>query len=118
MKKFWFLVLALVFLVPLGCEQEKPSSSMAREEPIEGYKIEDNKITLFWGQKPTGGFSINIENMTVENETLKVNYSLHSPGGDEMVTQAITHPQDSARLPDEDFSNIRLNLTGHRKGSQ
>ncbi|MFZ5643284.1 MAG: stalk domain-containing protein [Bacillota bacterium] len=58
-------------------------------------------ITLFWGEKPTGGYSINIVSFTRSGSALKVYYDLKSPGPGDIVTMAITYPQTTAALPAE-----------------
>ncbi|MHB8918890.1 MAG: stalk domain-containing protein [Desulfocucumaceae bacterium] len=63
---------------------------------------EDSKtVTLYWGEKPTGGYAITIMSIKREGNVLKVVYSLRSPGPGEIVTQAITHPRAVAQLPDD-----------------
>lgn len=63
---------------------------------------EDSKtVTLYWGEKPTGGYAITITLVKLEGNVLKVFYSLRSPGPGEMVTQAITYPRAVAQLPDD-----------------
>ena len=72
------------------------------------YTVEDGKITLDWGEKPTGGYKITIEDLQVVDNTLVVDYSLVSPAPDDIVTQAITYPEDSADLPEDDFEDVEL----------
>ena len=95
---------------------EKPEEI---EEPKEAedvtYEIEGDEIILSWGEKPTGGYAINIEEVKIDNEVLMVSYSLRSPGEDEIVTQAITYPEDSAEIPGE-FEEVQLKLLEHQKG--
>lgn len=56
-------------------------------------------ITLYWGEKPTGGYAVHIRSIMPEGGTLKVFYSLRSPGPGEVVTQALTYPWATAELP-------------------
>ncbi len=63
------------------------------------YRIEGGKIVLSWGEKPTGGYSITIDQLEMEGDTLKVTYSLQSPSPGDMVTQALTYPEAEAALP-------------------
>ena len=67
-------------------------------------------ITLFWGEKPTGGYAINIVSVVGAGNTLKVFYSLRSPGPGDLVTQAFTYPRATAALPagTEPFTKVQL----------
>lgn len=63
---------------------------------------EDSKtVTLYWGEKPTGGYAITVMSVKREDNVLKVFYTLRYPGPGEIVTQAITHPMSVAELPDD-----------------
>lgn len=68
-----------------------------------------SRITLYWGEKPTGGYVITINSAAVEEGTLLVYYSLHAPGPDDVVTQAITYPRAEMELPAGigPFSSVR-----------
>lgn len=91
---------------------------MNRGEVQDGvtWKIsEDGKrITLYWGEKPTGGYAIHIESLHVEGGVLKVVYRLRSPGPGEAVTQAITYPEARADLPESSgpFAGVVLIKAG------
>ncbi|MGE5405040.1 MAG: beta-propeller domain-containing protein [Candidatus Saccharibacteria bacterium] len=63
------------------------------------YQLVGDKITLNWGQKATGGYSISIVSMTRKGSTLTVYYRLKSPGAGDFVTQAITYPKVTAQVP-------------------
>lgn len=63
------------------------------------YRIEGQNIILSWGEKPTGGYAINIDQLEVRGDTLAVTYSLQAPAPGEMVTQALTYPQATAVIP-------------------
>lgn len=67
-------------------------------------------ITLFWGKKPTGGYAISIVSVVRAGNTLKVFYSLRSPGPGDLVTQAFTYPRATAALPagTEPFTEVQL----------
>jgi hypothetical protein len=67
-------------------------------------------ITLYWGEKPTGGYAVYIRSIKTEAGVLKVFYSLQSPGPGEMVTQAVTFPRATAELPDGagSFNEVHL----------
>ena len=71
---------------------------MVKETPVT-VKIDDNTITLFWGEKPTGGYHIRIEDMQFLRGTLTVFYALKSPKPGDMVIMVITYPSATADLP-------------------
>lgn len=67
-------------------------------------------ITLLWGEKPTGGYAISIVSAEAAGNTLKVLYSLRSPGPGDLVAQAITYPRATTSLPPgtEPFTEVKL----------
>lgn len=50
-------------------------------------------IVTYAGEKPTGGYSVDLKSLEVKDKMLIVNWKLNSPGPDDLVTQAITHPE-------------------------
>ena len=44
------------------------------------------------GKKPTGGYRVEIRNLSVKDKMLLVRWEVHSPAPDAVVTQAITYP--------------------------
>jgi len=44
------------------------------------------------GAKPTGGYSVEVTGLTIKDGTLTVKWKLNSPGPNDFVTQAFTHP--------------------------
>ncbi|GEM_PF-3287940 len=125
-KKYWVLGFIVVVLLLIGggiigCniigeegdavdENLHKGVDEERRENDVSYKIDEETITLDWGEKPTGGYQITIENLEIVDDVLVVDYSLVSPGEDDIVTQALTYPEDSAPLPDGDFEQVKLNL--------
>lgn len=74
------------------------------------YKIEklDNdriKVTLGWGEKPTGGYRILIKDVVIKNKEINIEYLTYYPKEDAMVTQAITYPKDSRIIKLEDYND-------------
>jgi hypothetical protein len=49
-------------------------------------------IVVAAGAKRTGGHRVEIVSLTLKDETLTVNWKLHSPPPDAIVTQAISYP--------------------------
>jgi hypothetical protein len=50
-------------------------------------------IVLYAGEKRTGGYSVELKSLEVKDKKLIVHWNLKSPGPDDIVTQAITHPE-------------------------
>ena len=53
---------------------------------------EEMILAVFMGYYPTGGYSVSIENIIEKEERLIVEKKVVTPGPDDMVTNAITHP--------------------------
>lgn len=60
-------------------------------------------ILITYGEKPTGGYVVEIEEIKKQEETLVVTVEFTEPGEDEMVTQAITYPYDLAVVEETDL---------------
>ena len=126
MSKKWLLLGAVVVVTLLaaggilahnnweGENEVKNGTGEAEEVEEVTYEIEGDEIIISWGEKPTGGYAISIEDIDIEENDLVVYYSLRSPSEDEMVTQAITYPEDSAEIPG-DFEDVKLELVEHKK---
>ncbi len=57
------------------------------------FNFSDNMVlAVFCGQKPSGGYTIKIEKLKMEEDFLAVYFSYHEPGSRENVTLAITQP--------------------------
>ncbi|MFZ5652354.1 MAG: stalk domain-containing protein [Bacillota bacterium] len=115
-----FLLAAVVAAFPSHAVEKvfPPGEKGGKNRDGVTWKIsEDGKrITLYWGEKPTGGYAIYIESLTVEGGLLKVVYRLRSPGPGEAVTQAITYPKAAADLPEGSGPFARVVLI--KAGSQ
>jgi hypothetical protein len=57
-------------------------------------------LLVTYGEKPTGGYVVEITEITEEDGKLIVTAHFAEPGEDEMVTQALTYPYDLAMLED------------------
>jgi hypothetical protein len=55
-------------------------------------------LLVTYGEKPTGGYVVEITDITEEEGKLIVTAYFTEPGEDEMVTQAFTYPYDLAML--------------------
>ncbi len=57
-------------------------------------------LLVTYGEKPTGGYDVEITDITEEEGKLVVTAYFTEPGEDDMVTQALTYPYDLAMLDD------------------
>lgn len=53
---------------------------------------EGTYLAVFWGQKPTGGYSLGVDSARGEGEGITVRLALKKPPEDAIVTQALTYP--------------------------
>lgn len=68
-------------------------------------------ILVTYGEKPTGGYNVEIEEIEKHGDTLNVSARFTEPGEDEMVTQAITYPYDLA-VVEETGVEVEFEATG------
>ncbi|EOD00932.1 protease complex subunit PrcB family protein [Caldisalinibacter kiritimatiensis] len=127
MKKFSILVFVLILVIGIsaGCafnsQNEKITGELefetvdistienedvlmwyqthSKEEGVFYHDTEDSKfILLAAGEKPTGGYSVEITSVKATNEKIIVNGNLNSPKENEMVTQALTYPSQVIKI--------------------
>ena len=68
-------------------------------------------LAAYWGEKPTGGYSMAVESARLEGNTVSVRLSLREPPRDAILTQALTYPHAVAVVRDleprgKDFSFV------------
>ncbi len=68
-------------------------------------------ILVTYGEKPTGGYNVEIEKIEKQGSTLEVTAKFTEPGEDEMVTQALTYPYDLAVVEETDVE-VEFQATG------
>lgn len=56
-------------------------------------------VIVAWGEKPTGGFSINIESIQLQGGELAVTGKASTPPADAITTQALTYPYSAVLIP-------------------
>ncbi len=119
-KIFLVTLLTLTMLFVYGCAEVEeegkvvtPLDPEEKEELPEEIKswIEDSRdefggrvrvhndllyILVTYGEKPTGGYVVEIDEVEKRDQTLVVTAEFTEPGEDEIVTQAITYPYDLA----------------------
>lgn len=63
----------------------------------------DMVIAAFMGQQPTGGYSIEVEEVRENDEFLVVEIEMETPGDNCVVTQAVTQPFHIVLVPDTEL---------------
>ncbi|HSK99428.1 MAG TPA: protease complex subunit PrcB family protein [Rubrobacteraceae bacterium] len=64
-------------------------------------------LAVYWGRKPTGGYSLAVRSARLQGERVTIELALEKPAPDAMVTQALTYPYAVAVVRD-------LGLEGNR----
>ena len=71
-----------------------PSASALSAEP--GAEIPDSGrgtyLISYWGEKPTGGYSLGVGSAGLEGDRVTVRLALGEPPPDAILTQALTYP--------------------------
>ena len=57
-------------------------------------------LAVYWGEKPTGGYSLAVKAARIEGDRVTVRLALKEPPSDAIVTQALTHPYAVAVVRD------------------
>lgn len=85
---------------PVGLEEQLIAS---KEEPGHDFITLDNEVymVIYMGQRNTGGYSIQVENIIDHGESKIVYVYESSPPKDGMVTMAITYPLTVIKLPND-----------------
>jgi hypothetical protein len=71
---------------------------------------EGTYMAVYWGRKPTGGYSLAVESARLEGNTVTVTLATKEPSPDAMVTQALTYPYAVATLEDLDPEGKRFDF--------
>ncbi|MBA3424058.1 MAG: protease complex subunit PrcB family protein [Rubrobacter sp.] len=71
---------------------------------------EGTYLAVFRGEKPTGGYSVEITSARVEGDRVTIRISLKDPPSDAMVTQALTYPYATAVIRNESLASKELLL--------
>lgn len=81
-----------------------------RREPEETTSLEGSGtyLAVFWGEKTTGGYAVEVESAKLEGRTVTVGLRLREPPEGAIVTQAITYPYTVAAIYDLDLSGKRF----------
>jgi hypothetical protein len=57
-------------------------------------------LAAYWGEKPTGGYSMSVRSARLEGDRVTVRLSLKEPPRDAILTQALTYPYAVAVIRD------------------
>jgi PrcB C-terminal len=68
-------------------------------------------LAAFWGEKSTGGYSLEVRSARLEGDRVTVRLILEEPPPDAVVTQALTYPYAVAVVRDLDPGGIEFSLT-------
>ncbi|HZZ82353.1 MAG TPA: protease complex subunit PrcB family protein [Gemmataceae bacterium] len=80
--------------IPVGGKTYKITKVLAGLLKVNSVDLEKQMvIVVYAGEKRTGGYSVEVKSLEVKDKKLIVHWKLNSPGPDDIVTQAITHPQ-------------------------
>lgn len=60
-------------------------------------------LAVYWGMKPTGGYSLAVESARLEGDRVTVRLALQEPPPDAILTQALTYPYAMAVIRDLDL---------------
>src|ERR687893_1241639 len=60
-------------------------------------------LAAYWGEKPTGGYSLAVESARLEGDRVTVRLALQEPPPDAILTQALTYPYAMAVIRDLDL---------------
>jgi hypothetical protein len=95
-------------IVPKHVVESYPEGIMVSTSSETGYIV----VTLNWGEKPTGGYSIKITEAKQVGDSIEVKYMTKSPVPGEMVTQALTYPEDTIKVkvdnPDKEYKIVLI----------
>ena len=131
MKKVILIVLAaaiaLLFLTACEEQSETDMITIPDELPAEvqawieagledfGARILEYDGLLYllvtYGEKPTGGYDVEITDISEKENKLVVTAHFTEPGKDDIVTEALTYPYDLAMLEDPGLP-VRFEATG------
>ncbi len=72
---------------------------------------EGTYLAAYWGERPTGGYSLDVGSARLEGERVTVRLVLEEPPRDAVVTQALTYPYVVAVVRDLDPGGMELSFT-------
>ncbi len=101
-----------------GTDQQLPAEIQAwveqsRQIFLRQMRVFDGKayILVTYGERPTGGYLVNITDLTVEQDSVVATVDFKRPGEGEIVTEAITYPYD-LKVTDAVNLAVEYHVTG------
>ena len=76
-----------VILAPSAATLERKTGASVSPDSGEG-----TYLAAYWGEKPTGGYSLGARSARLEGDRVTVRLALQEPPPDAIVTQALTYP--------------------------
>lgn len=90
------------------------ASSAADLSAALGLRVPDSGegtyVAVVWGEKPTGGYTVDFGSVSVKGVRLEIGVDLKDPPPDAMVAQALTYPYAVAVLRGVDLGEKELSL--------
>jgi hypothetical protein len=87
-------------------------NSVRLDRADQGYDIlhsgADFYLVVYAGERPTGGYAVNITAITSDGGETRVTVRETVPAQDEMVTQALTYPFDIVKLEKDINGGVKL----------
>lgn len=83
------------------------SNALGAEIPDSGEGV---YLISYWGEKPTGGYSLAVESARLEGTLVTVRLRLKEPPADAMVTQALTYPYAAAVVREVSLEGKRFSF--------
>ncbi len=77
----------LVILSPSAAGLERETGA-----PVPSDAEQGTYLAAYWGEKPTGGYSLSARSARLEGDRVTVRLALEEPPPDAIVTQALTYP--------------------------
>lgn len=81
--------------VVLAPSAEALSEELGAKIPGSG---EGTYLVAYWGERPTGGYSVSVAGAKIEGDRVTVRFSLEGPPSDAIVTQSLTYPYEISVL--------------------
>lgn len=69
----------------------------------------ETAVFLFAGERPTGGYSIEVRGVSLDGDTLVIDGNVKTPGRSVATTQAITSPYVVLAVKSRSFDDVRWN---------
>ena len=76
-----------VILSPSAASLEREIGASVPSDAVQG-----TYLAAYWGEKPTGGYSLSARSARLEGDRVTVRLALEEPPPDAIVTQALTYP--------------------------